>query len=291
MKNGRSRSSCVGGRGETVAPIEQGSGVATVTSLRRDWSGLRRWGQRLRRAGHKLYAAPLPVRIAAIAITVLLAFTAINLVYQVLRKPAEIFVLVSGALNKAPVETWRQYAALFREYSTPAITPELLAALAQVEGAGNPVARTYWRWRPSWNPFALYQPASSGVGMYQMTDAAFAEARRFCIRNHIVVEDACWFSGFYSRVLPSHAIELTAVYLDRNLGAVLAGHPSARRNAEHKEELAALIHLCGASAAKAFARRGFGLTGRRRCGDHDAATYLARVKEMEREFLRLAASR
>jgi hypothetical protein len=40
MKNGPSRSSCVGGLGETVAPIEQGSGVATVTSLGRDWSGL-----------------------------------------------------------------------------------------------------------------------------------------------------------------------------------------------------------------------------------------------------------
>jgi len=105
------------------------------------------------------------MRIVAIAGTILLVFTAINLVYHVLRKPTEIFVLVNGGLNKAPAETWRQYAPLFREYSTAAITPELLAALAQVEGAGNPVARTYWRWRLSWNPFALYQPASSGVGM------------------------------------------------------------------------------------------------------------------------------
>ena len=139
------------------------------------------------------------MRIVAIAGTILLVFTSINLVYHVLRKPTEIFVHVNGAPNKAPAETWRRYAPLFREYSTAAITPELLAALAQVEGAGNPVARTYWRWRLSWNPFALYQPASSGVGMYQMTDAAFAEARPFCIRNHVVVEDACWFSGLYTR--------------------------------------------------------------------------------------------
>ena len=231
------------------------------------------------------------MRIVAIAAAILLVFTAINLVYHVLRKPTEIFVLVNGGLNKAPAETWRQYAPLFREYSTAAITPELLAALAQVEGAGNPVARTYWRWRLSWNPFALYQPASSGVGMYQMTDAAFAEARRFCVRDHVVVEDACWFSGFYSRVLPSHAIELTAVYLDHNLGAALAARPNAKPNAEHKQELAAVIHLCGAGAAKAFARRGFSLTAGERCGDHDVATYLARVKEMEREFCRLAARR
>ena len=35
------------------------------------------------------------------------------------------------------------------------IQPELLAALAQVEGAGNPVARTYWWWHLTWDPFAL----------------------------------------------------------------------------------------------------------------------------------------
>jgi hypothetical protein len=35
------------------------------------------------------------------------------------------------------------------------IAPDLLAALAQTEGAGNPVARTYWRWQASMNPLAL----------------------------------------------------------------------------------------------------------------------------------------
>jgi hypothetical protein len=130
IKNGPWRISCPGGLDETVAPIEQGSSVATVTSIRRDWRGLRRWGQRFCWVGHKLYAAPLTVRIAIIAATILLVFTAINLVYRVLRKPAEILVLINGAPNKTPVETWRQYAALFQEYATAAITPELLAALA-----------------------------------------------------------------------------------------------------------------------------------------------------------------
>jgi hypothetical protein len=39
------------------------------------------------------------------------------------------------------------------------ITPELLAALAQVDSSGNPVDRTYWRWRWSFNPFAIYRRA------------------------------------------------------------------------------------------------------------------------------------
>src|SRR5258708_18419163 len=134
---------------------------------------------------------------------------------------------VSGAMNKMPAETWQQYAPFFREYSTATITPELLAALAQVEGAGNPVARTYWRWRLTWNPFAVYKPASSAVGMYQMTDPAYAEAARYCIRGNAVADAGCGFTGLYTRAVPSHAIELAAVYLDQHVAAVLAPPPDA----------------------------------------------------------------
>ena len=98
---------------------------------------------------------------------------------QAVRKPTEMFFPVSGSLAKAPAETWRQYGPLFVKHSTAVITPELLAALAQLEGSGNPVARTYWRWRLSWNPFEVYRPASSAVGMFQITDGTFAEARRW----------------------------------------------------------------------------------------------------------------
>jgi hypothetical protein len=258
--------------------------------IRRAWTlfrvGFRRWHKRARWARRRLDAAPPAMRTVIIAAIVFAVLFATNLVYQVMRKPTEMFFPVSGATNKMPAETWRQYAPLFREYSTAIITPELLAALAQVEGAGNPVARTYWRWRLTWNPFAIYQPASSAVGMYQMTDAAFAEARRYCIRHHTVVEDDCWFNGLYTRVVPSHAIELTAVFLDRNVGVILARRPNATANLLQKQELAAMIHLCGAASAKAFARRGFRLIAGERCGDHDVATYLAEVNAMQREFLR-----
>jgi len=264
-----------------------------LTLIRRDWTlffvGFRSWRKRARWAWQKLNAAPSAIRIVVIAATVLAVFSATNLVYQVVRKPTEMLFPVSGAMNKMPAETWQQYAPLFREYSTATITPELLAALAQVEGAGNPVARTYWRWRLTWNPFAVYQPASSAVGMYQMTDAAFAEARQYCIRHHTVVEDGCWFNGLYTRVVPSHAIELTAVFLDRKVAAILARRPNGTANQQQKQELAAIIHLCGAASAKAFARRGFHLIAGERCGDHDVATHVAQVNAMKREFLRYGA--
>ena len=259
-----------------------------MVPFRRVWSVTRRWRERITWAGRKLYTARPAIRIVAIAPIALIGLTTINLLYQVLRKPTEMFAFVSGEFNKAPADTWRHYGSLFREYSTAAISPELLAALAQVEGAGNPVARTYWRWQLSWNPLAVYQPASSGVGMFQMTDAALAEARRFCIRDHIVTENGCRFSWLYTRVVPSHAIQLAAVYLDRNVARILAFHP--KPNSKHKRELASAIHLCGVGAANALAQRGFRFTPGERCGEHDVTTYLARVQAMEREFLRLATN-
>ena len=103
--------------------------------------------------------------------------------------------------------------------------------------------------------------------MFQMTDAAFAEARRYCIRHHTVVEDGCWFNGLYTRVVPSHAIELTAVFLDRKVAAILARPPNATATLQQKQDLAAMIHLCGAGSAKAFARHGFRLIAGERCGE------------------------
>jgi hypothetical protein len=231
------------------------------------------------------------MRVVVISIAVLAVFFVTNLVYQVLHKPTEVFSPLSGDFNKTPVETWRRYAPLFQDYSTASISPELLAALAQVESTGNPIANTYWRWRLTWNPFAVYQPASSGVGMYQMTDAAFAEARGYCILHHTVVDDGCASRALYSRLVPSHAAELTAVFLDRNVAAILGHRRAAKVGRQRKEELAAIIHLCGAGPAKAFARRGFHLLPGERCGDHDIAAYLAQINAMKQKFERLAAER
>jgi hypothetical protein len=249
-----------------------------------------RWGKRARWVGAKLAATPPAVRIGAAIVTMLALFAAANLIYHVIRKPTEMFFPVSHALNKMPADTWRQYGPLFREYSTSTIPPELLAALAQVEGAGNPVARTYWRWRLTWHPFGIYEPASSAVGMYQITDAAFADARRYCIRRHTVVEDGCWFNGLYSRVMPSHAIELTAALLDRGVATVLARQPGMKPSPQQAQDLATLIHLCGTGPAQGFARRGFHLAPDERCGDQLVANYLAKVNAAKRQFLRLAAA-
>jgi hypothetical protein len=250
-----------------------------------------------RRATRALVAAPLPVQLVAGVIFALALWAAANWIYQVVRKPTELFFPVSGALFKTPSETWRQYESLFRAHATAVITPDFLAALAQVEATGNPLARTYWRWQVASSPFEIYRPASSAAGLYQITDATFVEAKRYCVHDRVVVEDgpwhdlrSCWFNSLYTRVVASHAVELTSAYLDRRVAATLARNRIATATLEQKQDLAAVIHLCGAGAADAYARRGLRLTAGQRCGDHDVRDYLARLNAMKRVFARLASA-
>jgi hypothetical protein len=245
-----------------------------------------------RRLALRLFrGAPMLMQaLIVLALTAILWLT-VNWIYQVVRKPSELFFPVSGTLNKTPAETWRQYAPLFQKYSTRLISPELLAALAQVEGSGNPIVRTYWRWSFKPRPFEVYRPASSAVGMYQITDGTFAEARRYCIHAHAVALDgpwddwqSCWFNRWYTRVIPSNAMELTAAYLDVSVANVLQRHHVKSAAPERIQELAAVIHLCGAGAGDAYVRRGLRLMEGERCGDHDARDYVARVNTMKRVF-------
>ena len=238
--------------------------------------------------------APRWARITICALAFVVIAVTLNLVYQVVRKPAELFFPVSGALSKTPAETWREYGPLFRHHSTAVMTPELLAALAQVEGAGNPVARTPWRVRASADPRELYRPASSAVGMYQITDGTFREAKRYCIRDHVAIEQGCWLNSLYLRVIPSHAVEMTSAYLDRSVDRSVVALLASRKLAvslAQKQDLAAVIHLCGARTGDAYARNNFRLTQGQRCGEHEVRAYLVQVNTMKRLFARLSALR
>jgi hypothetical protein len=252
------------------------------------------WLRRLRvsgRAWRIFRGAPGFVQAGVALALAALVWFALNGIYQVARKPSELFFPVSGTLNKTAAETWREYGPLFRGYSTEVMTAPMLAALAQVEGSGNPVARTYWRWSLTPAPFDVYRPASSAVGMYQITDGTFHEARRLCIRHHRVVEEgpwndwnSCWFNWTYMRVIPSDAVQLTSAYLDRAVQTVLERHALRGATLARKQDLAALIHLCGAGAGDLYAKRGLRLGEGQRCGDHEARDYLARVNAQKRTF-------
>jgi hypothetical protein len=249
----------------------------------------RRTWRAVRRAPGLLQLLIALVAVAGVAL-------AVNGIYQVLRKPTELFFPVSGALNKLPTETWSRYGPLFKEHATEVTSAPFLAALAQVEASGNPVARTYWRW--SWRPhfFELYRPASSAVGMYQITDGTFAEARHLCIHDHRVVREgpwndwhACWMNALYSRVFPSHAVELVSAYLTATTDDLLARYHRGNATLQQRQQLATVIHLCGAGAAAGYVRQGLHAAAGERCGDQNVAAYLGRVQAMTRLFARLQA--
>jgi hypothetical protein len=238
-----------------------------------------------------ILATPPVVRTILILTSILFLWLGINWTYQAFNKPSEVLFPLDHSLDKSPSQTWNEYGPLFREHATTVITADLLAALAQVEGGGNPVARTYWRWHLSWNPLEWYQPASSAAGMFQITDGTFREASRYCIHDHRVVEEgpwlnfqSCWFNRLYSRIVPSHAIELTAALLDRRVAQLIDAQRPGTVTLLQKQQLAAVIHLCGAGAGQTYVARGFKLTARQRCGDHDARTYLLKIDILKQQF-------
>jgi hypothetical protein len=272
--------------------------VGTKGRKRKRRSLVARWlaSARKRRWRRMLRSTPGWLKVVAAVVGLAVASLGVNWVYQVYRKPTELFFPISGSLYKDPARTWEAYGALFRDHATPVMTPTLLAALAQVEGSGNPLVRTYWRVAFTADPFEIYRPASSAVGMYQITDGTFAEARHYCIHDHKVATDdapwysvhGCWFNSLYMRTVPSDAIELTSAYLDRRVSEALRTRPGAPALRD-KQRLAALIHLCGPGLAGAFVRRGFVPAPGQRCGTHDVRVYLERVESMERRFAALAA--
>jgi hypothetical protein len=247
--------------------------------------------ERTRRRWYKRFSrAPTWLQVVLGVVIVALVWLPLNWTYQVIRKPSELFFPVSDSLYKTPTETWDEYAGIFHRHSTNVMTADFLAALAQVEGSGNPVARTYWRWSLTHRPFDVYRPASSAVGMYQFTDGTFEEARHYCIRHHVVAkDDACWFNVLYTRTIPSHAVEMTSAYLDTRVSETLSRYGIQRASLQQKQDLATLIHLCGAGAGNIYVRRGLQLSPGQQCGDHDARGYLLKVQSMRRIFARLDA--
>ena len=79
---------------------------------------------------------------------------------------------------------------------------------------------------------------------------------------------------------------MTAALLDRTVARTLGRNGIATASLQQRQDLAAVIHLCGSGAGNAYARRGFRLRRGQRCGDHDARRYLAEVNALKRQFTR-----
>jgi hypothetical protein len=81
---------------------------------------------------------------------------------------------------------------------------------------------------------------------------------------------------------------MTSAYLDRTVTETLARFNVRQATLAQKQTLAAVIHLCGAGGGAAYVRRGLHLVPGQHCGDHDVASYVVKVKAMQRVFTKLA---
>jgi hypothetical protein len=269
---------------------------ALFALLRALWPSRRAW----RMAFRGLQRMPVVLRVLVLCVICGTAWLAGNWLYQVARKPAELFFPFDGSFAKRPEQLWRSYAPAFREHSTARIDAHFLAALAQAESAGNPTARTYWRWQWSWNPLRWYAPASSAVGMYQITDSTFVEMKRYCIHRHKVAvagpwydARSCWFNSLYFRALPDDAIEMTSAYLDHQVRDALrrAGRIGGKRpSLVQQRNLAAVIHLCGAGSGRAYALRDLRPLPQQHCGSHELGHYLRRLDALHTSFRAIDAA-
>jgi len=85
-------------------------------------------------------------------------------------------------------------------------------------------------------------------------------------------------------------VEMTAALLDRAVARIVARNHMTTASLQQRQNLAAIIHLCGDGAGDGYARHGFRFNAGQRCGDHDPRLYLARVNALKRQFARLAAA-
>lgn len=219
------------------------------------------------------------------AALLLLALILANFLAQVAMKPSELYRFTGIGQAKTARETWDKYQPQFQLHGTKVMTPDFLAALAQTESSGNPYAQPSWVWRLRAYPWRMFGPASSAVGLMQMTDGNFEQARRFCIRNHRPAAEGCGLNAFYSRLSPSDSIEMTSAFLHRQVERLTPPKTPLRR----RQELAAVIHLCGPEKGPEFIRARFDPAPLGVCGRQAVGPYVRRVRLYQEQFLRMAS--
>ncbi len=216
-------------------------------------------------------------------------FLTVNYAVQIVRKPTEALGIVPTT-KKTPLQTWQSYRDEFRNSATTIITPDFLAAIAQVESSGDPVAQPKWVWRWTTDIFRIYAPESSAVGLMQITEGNFAEAKYYCVR-YGKVETNCWLNNLYARFWPSHSIEIAAAFMHVQVEKFLALYRLSSVKRESQQRLAAVIHLCGKGRAPEFIKNKFRVgSSFQRCGTHDPKDYLNKVGIYQRQFSRMLAS-
>jgi len=81
--------------------------------------------------------------------------------------------------------------------------------------------------------------------------------------------ESCWFNSLISASCPATRGD------DFGAARSQVASIAPKAAAAQKQDLAAVIHLCGAAGGAAYAARGFRAAAGQRCGDHELRAYLA----------------
>ena len=212
-----------------------------------------------------------------------------NFLWQIYQKPAEVVALLGWSKAKSHKNTWATYEGFFKEHSTRLMTPSFLAALAQIESAGNPLATPQWKFRFTDRLSRIFSPQSSSVGLYQFTSGTFEKARKYCIQGGEAQSTNCWMNSVYARIFPSHSIEVASAYLDTEVRRMMKKYKK-RLNKNMAQNLAGIIHLCGSKKAEVYFKSSFNSRKLGKCGTHNPTVYLKRLRQSRRAFDRISQS-
>lgn len=217
----------------------------------------------------------------------MLALPLLNIAYQVYKKPTEVFRPFESLLIKSPLETWKSYSEDFKRFSTFRTPASFLAALAQVESAGNPWANSFWkfRWTTRWDQ--IFSPASTAVGLLQITEPTLKEAKEFCFVEGKIHRSKNCEQRWLSRLSARDSIELTSARMNYYLRRITKKNTSKR----NYEKLASVLHLCGLKKARLFTRMNFRFAVIGRCGLHRPQRYYQKISQMKYRFERIEADK
>lgn len=225
-----------------------------------------------------------------ISFALIIYFILIVLV-QLVQKPAHLLSFASSYFYKTPYETWKTYHADFKKYQTSTTPSYVLAAIAQVESSGNPIATPKWEWnfKNSWH--SLYSPVSSSVGLYQFTTPTFNRAAKFCVHEgklyskveaHQILHP-CWWSRFGFRLSASSSIRTASAYLHKEVSELLKRFNMSHLGVRSKSRLAMVVHLCGKHKASLLLQKR-SLHSLGYCGRHKVSKYIKKAEQLTRKF-------
>lgn len=183
-------------------------------------------------------------------------------------------------MNKSPSETWKSYGDIFEAAAVGRVNAPLLAAIAQAESQGNPLAAPEWRWQFSTDLAELYAPASSAFGIMQISRGTFDLILKTCGKSG----EPCPNPDLATRMRVRDSVNLVSGFLQRSMADVLSEKALARISDENLVRLASVIHLCGPEVGKRLVRMGFRINSLPRCGSHWPGVYASRVSELKNSF-------